>query len=579
MILADPLPTDAPTSARTGGHRIKPSSRRLRAALGASSLPAACSPAGAPPRREPDRLAPARHVLRRQRRARRSASSACQRRSLSSDLGRRVAQRRPPRPPAPLRLRRRRELPAGQAVRPGETVTRSSAMVARQPRRARCLRTSTSPWPRRHVPAPTPSRRSRRARDHNDEAALPLRAADCIRPRVAVSTRSPRATAPGYIFAAPLLGPGPPGPMIFDNAGNLVWFHPLPSRRGSGRPAAQQSPRQERAHLVAGQDDSRSATGSARGTLHRRRQLPHRRPSSRPATASRPTSTSSPSLPKGAALVIGYSPVQQDLSLARRRVPAASRSTTPVQEVDMRTGLVMWEWHSLGHVTSPTATRNRRRSRRTAVRLLPPQLRRADGRRQPADLGAQHVGDLRDQRPHRRDRVAAGRQAEHVRARPRRPVRLPAQRRCLPDGTLSLFDDEGGAAGQRASRGVLVKLDTARPDGDAGQRVQFAHRRSLTASQGNIQQLPGGGWMVGWGGLPNFTEFDAPGPGHLRRPASRAASTATASTACPGADSRPTPPALAARPARARPHRCTRAGTARRRSLLAAARRGPARPS
>jgi hypothetical protein len=33
----------------------------------------------------------------------------------------------------------------------------------------------------------------------------------------------------------------------------------------------------------------------------------------------------------------------------------------------------------------------------------------------------------------------------------------------------------------------------------------------ITFSQGNAQSLPGGGWMVGWGGLPNITEFDGHG--------------------------------------------------------------------
>ena len=35
-------------------------------------------------------------------------------------------------------------------------------------------------------------------------------------------------TSPGYLFSAPYAGPGASGPMIFDESGNLVWFHPLP---------------------------------------------------------------------------------------------------------------------------------------------------------------------------------------------------------------------------------------------------------------------------------------------------------------------------------------------------------------
>ena len=45
---------------------------------------------------------------------------------------------------------------------------------------------------------------------------------------IVVTARSPQ-SAPGYIFATPYTGPGPSGPMIFDETGNLVWFHPLPA--------------------------------------------------------------------------------------------------------------------------------------------------------------------------------------------------------------------------------------------------------------------------------------------------------------------------------------------------------------
>src|ERR1019366_1899543 len=47
-------------------------------------------------------------------------------------------------------------------------------------------------------------------------------------PTVTVSHPATSA-APGYLFGAPALGPGQYGPMIFDSAGNLVWFRSLPT--------------------------------------------------------------------------------------------------------------------------------------------------------------------------------------------------------------------------------------------------------------------------------------------------------------------------------------------------------------
>jgi len=47
-------------------------------------------------------------------------------------------------------------------------------------------------------------------------------------PAVAVTTNT-GSQAPGDMFLAPYAGPGQYGPMILDNAGNLVWFKAVPS--------------------------------------------------------------------------------------------------------------------------------------------------------------------------------------------------------------------------------------------------------------------------------------------------------------------------------------------------------------
>jgi hypothetical protein len=80
----------------------------------------------------------------------------------------------------------------------------------------------------------------------------------------------------------------------------------------------------------------------------------------------------------------------------------------------------------------------------------------------------------------------------------------------LPGGLISLFDDEGAPTIKAPSRGEIVKLDLKHKT--ATLTSQLVRTPPLiTGSQGNLQALPGGGWMVGWGGLPNFTEFNAQG--------------------------------------------------------------------
>ena len=81
----------------------------------------------------------------------------------------------------------------------------------------------------------------------------------------------------------------------------------------------------------------------------------------------------------------------------------------------------------------------------------------------------------------------------------------------LGNGEISLFDDEGAPPVKPPSRGELIKLDQkAKTATLAGQLVRTSGPL-ITGSQGNVQSLPGGGWMIGWGGLPNLTEFNAQG--------------------------------------------------------------------
>jgi hypothetical protein len=81
----------------------------------------------------------------------------------------------------------------------------------------------------------------------------------------------------------------------------------------------------------------------------------------------------------------------------------------------------------------------------------------------------------------------------------------------LGPNEISLFDDEGAPPVKPPSRGEVVKLDQKAKT--ATLVAQFVRTLGplTTGSQGDVQSLPGGGWMVGWGGLPNLTEFNAQG--------------------------------------------------------------------
>ena len=80
-----------------------------------------------------------------------------------------------------------------------------------------------------------------------------------------------------------------------------------------------------------------------------------------------------------------------------------------------------------------------------------------------------------------------------------------------PGGLISVFDNGSDPPKEKQSRGLLLA-----PNPSAGgvtlvkQFVNPTHTL-LASSQGNLLSLSGGNWLMGYGGLPNFTEYDAAG--------------------------------------------------------------------
>jgi hypothetical protein len=80
----------------------------------------------------------------------------------------------------------------------------------------------------------------------------------------------------------------------------------------------------------------------------------------------------------------------------------------------------------------------------------------------------------------------------------------------LPSGAISMFDNGAAPPVHRQSRGVVVSLDV--PHRAATLLAQVVHPPPLRAdSQGNLQLLDNGDWFVGWGEDPHFSELDAAG--------------------------------------------------------------------
>ena len=99
-----------------------------------------------------------------------------------------------------------------------------------------------------------------------------------------------------------------------------------------------------------------------------------------------------------------------------------------VLELDIKTGRVLFDWHSINHVQLVESYYHLPKDPGRTYRLLPRQLDRDRPRRQSAGVRAQHAHDLQDQPAHGQDHLAARRQAQRLRARPGCDVRLAARR-------------------------------------------------------------------------------------------------------------------------------------------------------
>lgn len=83
--------------------------------------------------------------------------------------------------------------------------------------------------------------------------------------------------------------------------------------------------------------------------------------------------------------------------------------------------------------------------------------------------------------------------------------------RLRPDGMLTVFDDEGAPPVQPRSRGIALHFDTAARTATLAGPVFHHPRRLASANQGNMQSLPNGDVLLGWGNRTAMTEFDATG--------------------------------------------------------------------
>jgi hypothetical protein len=182
-----------------------------------------------------------------------------------------------------------------------------------------------------------------------------------------------------------------------------------------------------------------------------------------------------------------------------------------VQEVDVATGEAVFEWHALDHVAPALSYTDAPDDTTTAWDFF--HVNSIDVASDGSFLvSSRHTSALwsLDQTTGDVSWKLGGKQSDFA---------MPAaakfffqhDARWQADGTITLFDDEGGPPRQaKASRGLRLTVDTAHRRAAVTQ--SYTPTPAVVAnSQGNVQQLADGHVMVGWGDQPQATEFDSAG--------------------------------------------------------------------
>ena len=324
-----------------------------------------------------------------------------------------------------------------------------------------------------------------------------------LRPPTVDVTASTGSQAPGDIFLAPYAGPGQYGPMVLDGSGKLVWFKPIPS----GERAADLRVQEYEGHPVLTWWQDPLVSGGRRdagvviaNSAYKDIAIV------RAGNGYQPDLHAFAISPHDTALFTVYDAIRCNLS-AYGGLANGAVADTLFQEIDLRTGLVRFEWHALDHVPvtnsyMPIGGGGTPLSpwdwfHINAVSEHGPNLL-VDSRNTWAAYEVQASGGQVAWR-------LGGKQSSFAMGSGAAPAYQHDVRE-EPSGTISFFDNGGTPKVHSQSRVIVLSLN--RQKMTAKLVSSFTHTPPLSApSQGDFQPQADGNWFVGWGQEPYFSEF------------------------------------------------------------------------
>ena len=318
---------------------------------------------------------------------------------------------------------------------------------------------------------------------------------------------------PGQVFVAAIRGPGSPmygqfGPSIIDNNGSTVWFRP--ARPGDeafdfhpqtlfGKP------------VLTWWEGHLSPIGFGEGDWVIANDAYQEVGRIRDGNGLRPDLHDMVITPQGSAFVTVYETLAANL----RHFRGPSRGSildSLVQEVDIKTGLVMWEWHSLGHVAVADSMLSPDPKGATfdafhtnSIDLSPDGGTVLIGMR---NTWAGYLVNVADgaitwRLGGRHSTFALGKGAGFA---------YQHDMRLINPRLVRMFDNEATPKVGPRSRGLTVRLNFSRHQGTLVRELRHTGT-VLSGSQGNVESLTNGNTFVGWGAPPLATEFSRTGKG------------------------------------------------------------------
>jgi hypothetical protein len=337
---------------------------------------------------------------------------------------------------------------------------------------------------------------------------------------VTVTTPAKPGAAPGDLLMAPYQGEGSPGPMIVEPNGNLVWFHPLPAGDDATSLRVQQldgkpvltwwQGRILEVGFGQGEDVIDNTAYQRIGAVHA-------------GNGYHADLHEFRLTPEGTAWIDMFDPIDMNLSpYGGLRDGVVTDSV--IQEIDVKTGLVMWEWHALGHIPigeshnpAPKASYPWDYVHINSISpggTGPSLATGTAGADEPGGvlLSSRNTWTLYDvDLRSGQIRWRLGGEHSSFKLGPGTRTYWQHDAEWQPGGLISVFDNGSDPPKEKQSRGLLLDPNTQTHTVTLVKQFANPTQTLLASSQGNTLSLPGGDWLMGYGGLPNFTEYDASG--------------------------------------------------------------------